>query len=255
MKRIWFTLLFICLVFASAVWAEDGQNKTYQWEVVAPAGSEMDLKEDKLVYFGTETSPVVLTSSVNSFKLTAQRVEYFKGREVFFAQGKVVVEGEDLSLPPQRFFAFGEEVIYTVNQGELEFTRGGTVRNQEGDTLRGERILIFLDKEESTQKVESFEVSGGFELLGNKGRMTGDTLKGEVRQGLMEATGKIDFQYNETSGTAEKAIYSDRSKEGHLLGSPVIYQGDDHITGEKIIYYLDTEQIKVIGPVKARLYR
>ena len=255
MKRIWFTLLFMCLVFASAVWAEGGRNMTYQWEVEAPAGSEMDLKEDKLVYFGTETSPVVLTSSANSFKLTAQRVEYFKGREVFFAQGQVVIEGEDLGLPLQRFFAAGEEVVYTVNQGELEFPHGGTVRNQEGDTLRGERILIFLDKDESTQKVKSFEASGGFELLASEGRITGDMLKGEAQQGLMEATGNIDFQYNETSGTAEKAIYSDRSREAHLLGNPVIYQGDDHITGEKIIYYLDTEQIKVIGPARARLYR
>ena len=121
--------------------------------------------------------------------------------------------------------------------------------------MRASRILIFLDTHSSSQKIKSFEASGGFELSGVRGRLTGDALRGDNGQGFVEATGDIYLQYNGLSGTAEKAVYSEYLKEVHLLGEPLLYQGEDYITGEKIIYHLDTEQVKVIGPVKARLCR
>jgi len=270
MRRFWVPLLLASLSVVSVVKAEinmtndntvnsnlanSKSNSVHQWEIKAPAGSEMDLKEDKLLYFGTAESPVTLTSAANSFKLTALQVVYYRGREMFFAQGEVVIDGEDPGSPSQRFVVTGEEVIYLVDRGELELPQGGTVQNPQGDTLRASRILIFLDTHSSVQEIKSFEASGGFELSGVKGRLTGDALRGDNRQGFMEATGDIYFQYSELSGTAEKAVYSEDHKEVHLLGEPLLYQGEDYITGEKIIYHLDTEQVKVIGPVKARLCR
>lgn len=272
MKRFRVLLLLACLSLVSVVKAEikmtpdhtahstpgnSKSNSAQQWEVKAPAGSEMDLKEDKLLYFGTAESPVTLTSAENSFKLTARQVVYYRGREMFFAQGKVVIDGEDPGTPSQRFVVSGEEVIYLVGRGELELPQGGTVQNPQGDTLRASRILIFLDTDSATQEIKSFEASGGFELAGERGRLTGDALRGDNRQGLLEATGDIYFQSNDNglSGTAEKAVYSEELKEVHLLGEPFLYQGEDYITGEKIIYHLEIEQVKVIGPVKARLCR
>ena len=132
MKRFWVPLLLVCLSVVSIVKAEikmtpdhtghsnpanSKSNSAYQWEIKAPAGSEMDLKEDKLLYFGTVESPVTLTSVTNSFKLTARQVVYYRGREMFFAQGEVVIDGEEPGAPSQHFVVAGEEVIYLVSRG------------------------------------------------------------------------------------------------------------------------------------------
>jgi len=252
MRKIWVPFLMVWFMIVPAAVAQE--LETRQWEIEAPAGSEMDLNLEVVVYYGTEKTPVVLRSITDPLKLTAQRVEYYRQEERFFAQGKVVIEGEDAGPTPSHFLVTGEEVVYLAAEGLLKFSQGGTVQRDDV-SLKAGKIFITLDEQTESMEVTSFEATNGFTLLNSEGEMTGNILKGDTNQGMVEAIGDLRFQYGEISGEADQAVYFEGDGEIHLLGTPFIYREKDYITGESIIYNLKTEKAMVFGPVRTRLYR
>jgi lipopolysaccharide export system protein LptA len=69
----------------------------------------------------------------------------------------------------------------------------------------------------------------------------------------IEATGDVRIVQGERVATGQKALFRNRQGEIHLTGSPKVHQGNDMITGEEIIVYLNEERSVVKGGDSSRV--
>ena len=65
-------------------------------EIIAPEGSDIDLKEESFYYFGRAGQPVI--ARTQEFSLTARRIDYNRKEQELSARGDVVLIGEEIKL-------------------------------------------------------------------------------------------------------------------------------------------------------------
>ncbi|MBI4665660.1 MAG: lipopolysaccharide transport periplasmic protein LptA [Nitrospinae bacterium] len=84
-----------------------------------------------------------------------------------------------------------------------------------------------------------------------------DDAQNELRE--MEALGSVKITHKDKVATGKKANYFDDSRTVVLTGDPVLTQGKNTATGEKVIYYFDREDMEIISgqgaPAKVILYQ
>lgn len=223
------------------------------WEIYAPAGSDIDFEAERVIYFGTEKEPVLITSSKYQLRLTAGEVEYDKKKEIFHARKKVTFEGEYRKESLMDLNARGEELLYLVKEEKLVFPAGGEFYLKEDEKketrLKANWLVLSLQK----GLAHSFEAAGGFILTRDGWRLSGESMVGNMAEGALSATGNINFQYQEITGEAERLTFIENQNELRLTGNPVIHRGDDSFEGAELIYNVKTGRIKAAGPVKARM--
>lgn len=60
-------------------------------------------------------------------------------------------------------------------------------------------------------------------------------------------TGNVEISKNEWLGTSKKMIYLAKERQVVLIDNAKAYQGQNMVSGEKIVYYLDEGRSEVVG--------
>lgn len=265
-KRLFFTLLalfiFTQTITKASLGAAPGEEVI--WEIMAPGGSEMNLTEERMAYFATKAGPVVVTSLKLQLWFAAGEVVYEKAKGVFSAREEVVYESGAEGSTEWR--ALAEEMVYSSTTGELLFPVGGQFfRKEDGQEIAftAGRLMAELDPSpqgatssmDGSSGVRWFRAEEGFECQGKGWRLTGQTAKGDLQEGVFQADGEVNLEYEDITGRADRLLFNEKEKVVLLTGDPVVFRGPDRIEGAELLFHLETGKITIRGAVKARLYR
>ena len=66
------------------------------------------------------------------------------------------------------------------------------------------------------------------------------------------AEGKVNATQGDRMATGEKAVFDDKSKTVTLTGNPIMRQGNNQVTGVKVIYFTEQDRSVVEGDGKDR---
>ncbi len=94
-------------------------------------------------------------------------------------------------------------------------------------------------------------ISPKLELRNDDIVITSMKMEGFYKKNEFVATDSVKIIAKDTIATASKAIYSDNKKRLELSGNPQVLQGENKLSGGKIIYYLNEDRFEVIEGVKA----
>jgi lipopolysaccharide transport protein LptA len=117
----------------------------------------------------------------------------------------------------------------TVHQKEQRAVFWGNVKTVQGD------LEIRCDKLTVTYAGEK---DGGSKAAGAKA--------GEVKQ--MVFTGSVSITQNNRRGHCEKAVYDRVAGRIVCTGNPWVVEGDNRIRGERIVYLLEEDEVRVTRP-------
>ena len=82
----------------------------------------------------------------------------------------------------------------------------------------------------------------------DKGAKKNKAQKGATQQvEKMVCTGNVEITRAEWLGTSKKMVYLSKERQVILTGNAKAWQGQNMVSGEKIIYYLDEGRSEVIG--------
>jgi lipopolysaccharide export system protein LptA len=80
---------------------------------------------------------------------------------------------------------------------------------------------------------------------------TKDTKKTSQQVEKLICTGNVEITRGEWLGTAKKMVYLSKERQVILTDNAKAWQGQNMVSGDKIIYYLDEGRSEVIGGSKA----
>lgn len=110
-----------------------------------------------------------------------------------------------------------------VDQAKNSITYKGKVVTVQADmTMRSETLTAFYDPETKQMK-------------------------------QIIAEGKVNATQGDRVATGEKAVFDDKAKTVTLTGSPVMRQGNNQVTGAKVVYYTEQDRSTVEGDGKVRV--
>ena len=110
-----------------------------------------------------------------------------------------------------------------VDQGKNSITYKGRVVTVQGDmTMRSDSLTAFYDP----------------------------ALK-QMKQ--IVALGKVNATQGDRVATGERAVFDEPSKTVTLTGSPVMRQGNNQVTGVKIVYFIEQDKAIAEGDGKTRV--
>lgn len=103
----------------------------------------------------------------------------------------------------------------------------GDVDARQGDTrIRSDQMTVFYTQQDAKKK--------------NDEKVTQQVEK-------LVCEGNVEITRGEWLGTSKKSIYLSDKRQFILMGDAKAWQGQNMVSGEKIIYYLDEERSEVIG--------
>ncbi len=96
-------------------------------------------------------------------------------------------------------------------------------------------------------KGNSVVFSGHVRAIQEPGQLTSDRLKVNYGQGFkdvkeMFADGNVRISQRDQWATSDHAIMDQTRRTVVLTGNPVVHQGNDQITGDRITVYMDTNK-------------
>ena len=119
-------------------------------------------------------------------------------------------------------------------------------------------IYITADWMEADQNKSSITYKGRVVTVQNQMTMRSETLKAyydpktkQIRQIIAE--GKVNATQGDRVATGEKAVFDDQSKTVTLTGNPVMRQGNNQVSGVKVIYFTEQDRSIVEGDKNTRV--
>ena len=96
-------------------------------------------------------------------------------------------------------------------------------------------------------KANSVLFSGHVRAIQEPGQLTSDRLRVNYGQGFkdvkeMFADGNVRISQRDQWATSDHAVMDQTKRTVVLTGSPVVHQGTDQITGDRITVYMDTNK-------------
>lgn len=153
-------------------------------------------------------------------------------------------------------------LLVAVRGSSGQETRFERSERQVREQLSGERWdpqeSIDIASEQMTADFDAHSITftGNVEVRQADVTLTADTIVAFFGQTAQEiktivAEGHVRVQKGEKVATGDKAVYS--RKEGTITveGNPKLTQGNDYLQGERIILFLERNQMEVQGRVKA----
>jgi lipopolysaccharide export system protein LptA len=127
----------------------------------------------------------------------------------------------------------------TEKSNSVVFT--GDVDAKQGDVrIRSDEMTVFYTAAESPGKQK------------DKKKPTPQTEKKATQQvEKLICTGNVEVTRGEWLGTAKKMLYLSKERQVILTDNAKAWQGQNMVSGDKIIYYLDEGRSEVIGGSKA----
>jgi lipopolysaccharide export system protein LptA len=119
-------------------------------------------------------------------------------------------------------------------------------------------IYITADWMEADQTKNSIMYKGRVVTVQNAMTMRSDTLTAyydpETKQmKQIVAEGKVNATQGDRVATGEKAVFDDKTKTVTLTGSPVMRQGNNQVSGVKVIYFTEADRSIVEGDKNTRV--
>jgi len=103
--------------------------------------------------------------------------------------------------------------------------------------------------EKKSDKISFFgsvvAIKGRLRVEADEMHVFSDKTQEKLRE--LEAIGSVKITHKDKSATGEKAVYYGDSQTVVLTGNPTLTQGKNVATGEKVIYHFDKEDMEIVS--------
>ena len=140
----------------------------------------------------------------------------------FFTIGTAIAEDSPINIE-------ANHMTSTEKSNSVVFT--GDVDAKQGDVrIRSDQMTVYYTPKEAATKKKSKDKKGASQQVEK-----------------MICTGNVEITRAEWLGTSKKMVYLSKERQVILTGNAKAWQGQNMVSGEKIIYYLDEGRSEVIG--------
>jgi len=212
-----FTILFslsliIFLSFSSAFAQEEKKEETEESVVNIEADNVIyDKSTDKMIFEGN----VVITQE--DITLTAQEADFDVDKKIGQIKGDIKLVQSDITITGGNLEAYLNDKRYIFQ----------------------EKVILVQERKDKEEKEDNITWNcNNLEIFTDTQDLT--------------ATGEVEILKKDYTITAEKAVYNDKEQKITLTGKVRIEEEAGRwITGDKAIFYIDSERLEVEGNVRS----
>jgi lipopolysaccharide assembly outer membrane protein LptD (OstA) len=178
--------------------------------------------------------------------ISADNVVYDKSTDKMIFEGNVIITQEDITLTAQ-------EADFDVDK-KIGQIKGNIKLVQSDITITGETLEAFLNDKRYIFQEKVILIQERKDKEDKEDNITWNCNKLEIFTDTQDltATGEVKILKKDYAITAEKAIYNDKEQKINLTGKVRIEEeGDRWITGDKAVFYIDSERLEVEGNVRS----
>lgn len=119
-------------------------------------------------------------------------------------------------------------------------------------------IYITSDWMEVDQKKNTITYKGRVVMVQAEMTMRSEALTAHYdpemkRMGQIVAEGKVNATQGDRVATGEKAVFDDKAKTVTLTGNPIMRQGNNQVSGTRVIYFMEQDRAVAEGDGKVRV--
>jgi len=179
--------------------------------------------------------------------IQANNVTYDKNADKMIFEGNVIVTQEDITLTAQ-----GADFDVDKKIGQIK----GDIKLVQSDiTITGENLEAFLNDKKYIFQEKVILVQERKDKEEKEDNITWNCNNLEIFTDTQDltATGEVKIFKKDYTITAEEAIYNDKEQKIDLIGKVRIEEeeGGRWITGDKAVFYIDSERLEVEGNVRS----
>ena len=178
--------------------------------------------------------------------IQADNVTYDKSTDKMIFEGNVIITQEDITLTAQ-------EADFDVDK-KIGQIKGDIKLIQSDITITGETLEAFLNDKRYIFQEKVVLVQERKDKEEKEDNITWNCNNLEIFTDTQDltATGEVKILKKDYTITAEKAVYNDKEQKITLTGKVRIEEeGGRWITGEKAVFYIDSERLEVEGNVRS----
>jgi len=193
--------------------------------------------------FSTSAQEEKKESVVN---IQADNVTYDKGTDKMIFEGNVIITQEDIILTAR-------EADFDVDK-KIGQIKGDIKLVQTDITITGETLEAFLNDKKYIFQEKVILVQERKDKEDKEDNITWNCSELEIFTDTQDltATGEVKILKKDYTITAEKAVYSEKEQKITLTAKVRIEEEAGRwITGDKAIFYIDSERLEVEGNVRS----
>ena len=178
--------------------------------------------------------------------ISADNVIYDKSTDKMVFKGNVIITQEDITLTAQ-------EADFDVDK-KIGQIKGDIKLVQSDITITGETLEVFLNDKRYIFQEKVILIQERKDKEEKEDNITWNCNKLEIFTDTQDltATGEVKILKKDYTITAEEAVYNDKEQKITLTGKVRIEEeGGRWITGDKAIFYIDSERLEVEGNVRS----
>jgi len=165
----------------------------------------------------------------------------------------LIIYPQEVHHGPVIFFPFSALLSDSCDllSPHLSSRRGGRPHSDRGgpDVLDGEDqhrpFSGNVDARQQDVRIRSDEMTVYYTALDTAAGKKGKKASQKVQKII--CTGNVEVSKKEWLGTSKKMIYLEKERQVILLEDAKAYQGQNMVSGEKIVYYMDEGRSEVVG--------
>ncbi|MGB6370603.1 MAG: LptA/OstA family protein [Atribacterota bacterium] len=178
--------------------------------------------------------------------IQADNVIYDKSTDKMIFEGNVIITQEDITLTAQ-------EADFDVDK-KIGQIKGDIKLVQSDITITGETLEAFLNDKKYIFQEKVILIQERKDKEDKEDNIIWNCNNLEIFTDTQDltATGEVKILKKDYTITAEKAIYNDKEQKITLTGKIRIEEeGGRWITGDKAVFYIDSERLEVEGNVRS----
>ena len=178
--------------------------------------------------------------------IQADNVTYDKSTDKMIFKGNVIITQEDITLTAQ-------EADFDVDK-KIGNIKGDIKLVQSDITITGETLEAFLNDKKYIFQEKVILIQERKDKEEKEDNIIWNCNNLEIFTDTQDltATGEVKILKKDYTITAEKAIYNDKEQKITLTGKIRIEEeGGRWITGDKAVFYIDSERLEVEGNVRS----
>jgi lipopolysaccharide assembly outer membrane protein LptD (OstA) len=186
------------------------------------------------------------TEEESVVNIEADNVTYDKSTDKMIFEGNVIITQEDITLTAQEADFDVDKKIGQI-KGDIKLVQSDiTITGENLEAYLNDKRYIFQDKVILVQeRKDEEEKEDNITWNCNNLEIFTDTQD-------LTATGEVKILKKDYTITAEKAVYNDKEQKITLTGKVRIEEEAGRwITGDKAIFYIDSERLEVEGNVRS----
>jgi lipopolysaccharide assembly outer membrane protein LptD (OstA) len=178
--------------------------------------------------------------------IEADNVTYDKSIDKMVFKGNVIITQEDITLTAQ-------EADFDVDK-KIGQIKGDIKLVQSDITITGETLEAFLNDKRYIFQEKVILIQERKDKEEKEDNITWNCNNLEIFTDTQDltATGEVKILKKDYTITTEKAVYNDKEQKITLTGKVRIEEeGGRWITGDKAVFYIDSERLEVEGNVRS----